>query len=56
MEDLTEPYWKLPLLHLPVEPTPPENAVSKQDLEDIKQLVESFRAELGGADLKLDLL
>ena len=39
-----------------VEPTPPENAVSKQDLEDIKQLVESFRAELGGADLKLDLL
>ena len=43
-------------MHLPVEPTPPENAVSKQDLEDIKQLVESFRAELGGADLKLDLL
>ena len=40
-----------------VEPTPPpENAVSKQDLDDIKQLVEAFRAELGGADLKLDVL
>lgn len=39
-----------------VESTPPENAVSKQDLEDLKQLVEAFRAELGGTDLKLDVL
>lgn len=39
-----------------VEPTPPENTVSKQDLEEVKQLVEAFRNELGGTNLHLDLL
>jgi Carbohydrate-selective porin, OprB family len=39
-----------------VEPTPPENSVSQKDLDELKQLIEAFRAELGGTDLKLDVL
>ncbi len=39
-----------------VAPPQPENTVSQQDLEELKQLIEAFRNELGGTNLKLDLL
>jgi hypothetical protein len=44
---------------VPTQPTvapPPENTVSQQDLEELKDLITAFRAELGGLDLKYELI
>jgi hypothetical protein len=40
----------------PVAPPPPENTVSQQDIEELKQLTQAFRTELQGLDARLQSL
>jgi Carbohydrate-selective porin, OprB family len=40
----------------PVAPPPPENTVSQQDIEELKQLTQAFRTELQGLDARLQAL
>lgn len=46
----------LPPETLPVAPPPPENTVSQQDLEELKQLTQAFKTELQGLDARLQAL